>query len=272
MAPTTTKKKSNPRLAFELANPQGYNPPNMGPSGPTDIWKAGQLGAPTPGGMPMPETPGNLANRSGSGGGMGGGGGPNPASVRAAADATFKLDESPYWMMQAAINNRVAQANAYSPDFAAMEAEYRRRLQGIDASRAQAVTDRLGQIQTFGRGLNDQANASMAGGLRDLQAQGVNVDNYMRQATQMGNERNTALGNTGSYLGMLNASAANQLADYLGGAGMIRQGAEAGLANSRGALLNQLAGETANVQLQAAQGRLANDQAKREFLLRYGVV
>src|SRR5262245_4831653 len=59
----------------------------------------------------------------GRGGGGGGGGGPaGPSAAQlAAVNKAFTLNESPYWMMQAALDNQRRQAAAYNPNFAGME-------------------------------------------------------------------------------------------------------------------------------------------------------
>jgi hypothetical protein len=101
--------------------------------------------------------------------------------------------------------------------------------------------------------------------LRDLGAQGVNAQQYMQMAAQANAGTTGMLANQGQYLGQLNAQGANSLADYLRSSGLISQGGEATLANNRGQLLNQLA-------VQQAQEQQRLDQARREFMLQYGVV
>jgi len=224
-----------------------------------------------------PQTPGEdnnfspLGGDGGAGGGGGGGGGANPGKIRAVADELFKLDESPYWMMQAGLNNQRQQAAAYNPDFAGMESTFNTGLQGREQARAADVAQRLQALAGFGGQLASAQGNAMQGALGDLAAQGVDPSQYISQANQIAGERTAGLANQGQYMGQLNASAANAAAGYGNAAGLIRQGGEATLANNRGVLNNQLDQQAAQIQMQAAKDRLANNQARREFMLRYGV-
>jgi hypothetical protein len=188
------------------------------------------------------------------------------------ADELFKFNAGPYDLMRQNVGNQRNQANAYNPNFAAMEADFNKRQRGFDAERAKAVEARLSALAGFGAQLAGTHAGAMQGALRDLASQGVNVNQYVDQANQIAGERTANLANQGGYMGQLNASAANQAADYQRGAGLIRQGGEATLANNRGSLLNQLAQQEAQIGLQQAQAQQANDQARREFMLKYGVL
>jgi hypothetical protein len=209
----------------------------------------------------LPQTPGeNAYPAGGPGGGRGGGGrgGPNPAQIRAMADELFRMNTGPYDQMR-------AQANAYNPDFNAMTQQYSQLARGIESERAAEVRQRLDALAGFGNRLQAEAGAGTAGALRDLGAQGVNAQQYMQMAAQANAGTTGMLANQGQYLGQLNAQGANSLADYLRSSGLISQGGEATLANNRGQLLNQLA-------VQQAQEQQRLDQARREFMLQYGVV
>ena len=263
-------------LNWNYSTAKGYKVPTVTPTNPytqkvTDITAfinaAANQGVPTAG-------MGTMLGGKGGGGG-GGGGGVNPAQVRQAADETFAFNEAPYWQMQAAVDQQRGQANAYNPDFDAMAQQYQQRAGQIDQDRQAAIAQRLAGVGALGSQLAGQQGTAMAGALRDLGAQGaggVPMDRYVQQANQMGAERAGALTNQGAYMTALNAAGANNQADFLNSSNLITQGGQANLANNRGTLLNQLAQQQAQISLQGAQARQANDQAKREFLLKYGVV
>lgn len=233
--------------------------------------------------LPQPgQTPGENANLGGVGGGRGGGGGgrgggggaagPTPAQIRAAADQTFQFNAAPYDLMRQQVGNQRTQAQGYNPDFAGMQNTYNQGLQNIDQARAQAVAQRLQQLVGFGQQLAGTQTGAMQGALRDLSAQGVAPGRYLDQSNQIAGDRTAMLANQGQYMGQLNASAANQLAGDQAAGGLIRQGGEATLANNRGTLMNSLAQQDAQIGLQQAQAQQANDQARREFMLKYGVL
>jgi hypothetical protein len=215
-----------------------------------------------------------LRNGGGSGSSGGGGGraaGPNPAQVQAIANQAYAFNAQPYDLMRQQVGNQRTQAQGYNPDFAGMQNTYNQGLQGIDQARAQAVTQRLQELVGFGQQLGQQQTSQMRGALGDLAAQGAAPGRYLDQASQMAGDRTAMLANQGQYLGQLNASAANQMAQDQSLGGLIRQGGEANLANNRGTLMNQLAQQEAQIGLHQAQAQQQNDQARREFLLKYGV-
>lgn len=215
---------------------------------------------------------GNLGgNNNGGGGGGGGGGGPSPEQVRAWAGELFNVDSRPYYMRQQAINNQIAQANAYNPDFAGMQRQYEGRLQANETDRAAQVKQRLQALAGLGQQLAGQQGQVFQGAMRDLTAQGINPNAYASQASQMAAERTAGLSNQAQYMGQLDALAAQGLNDYRNAGGLVTQGAQANLANNRGLLLNQLAQQTAQVQADSAREQQAMNQARREFLIKYGV-
>ena len=215
---------------------------------------------------------GNLGGNNGGGGrGGGGGGGPSPEQVRAWAGELFNVDSRPYYMRQQAINNQIAQANAYNPDFAGMQKQYDQRLQANETDRAAQVKQRLQALADLGQRLAGQQGQVFQGAMADLTAQGINPNAYVNQASQMAAERTAGLSNQGQYMGQLDALAAQGLNDYRNAGGLVTQGAQANLANNRGVLLNQLAQQTAQVQADSAREQQAMNQARREFLIKYGV-
>jgi len=291
-----TKKPDTRQWQYEPA-PGGIGPPTpiatRGSSGVT-------IGRPQPAGSPLnyhqptyvnqlsqmmqpAQTPGENANLGGVGGGRGGGGGgrgggggggggPDPAQIRALAGELYNFNAAPYDLMRQQVTNQRTQAEGYNPDFAGMQNTYNQGLANIDQMRAASVAARLNDLVGFGRQLGEQATGQMRGALRDLSAQGVAPNQYMDQATAQVGDRTAMLANQGQYMGQLNASAANQMAQDQSLGGLIRQVGEANLANNRGTLMNQLAQQDAQIGLQQAQAQQQNEQARREFMLKYGVI
>lgn len=219
---------------------------------------------------PTPVLPGNLANRSGRGGGRAAG--PTPEQVKAAANEVFNFNAGPYDLMRQQVGNQRGQVQGYNPNFAQTGQDFTNRMQKIDQERAANVQRRLQEMATFGQTLAAQQGTAMQGALRDLTAQGINVQPYINQANQLGADRTGALANQQNYMGQLDLANANAVSDYSRASGLITQGAEANLANNRGAVLNQLAQQEAQIGLQQAQAQQQNEQARREFMLKYGVL
>ena len=155
-----------------VANPvhvQGtpYTSYGMG-APPASTYYQDQLTAGAQGYQPA-QTPGentnptgiNSQNRSSRGGGGGGGGGPDPAQIRAMADQLFGFNVGPYDLMRQNVGNQRTQAQGYNPDFAGMQATYNQGLAGIDATRAQAVQQRLQDLVGFGNQLGQQQTSQM---------------------------------------------------------------------------------------------------------------
>jgi hypothetical protein len=210
----------------------------------------------------------------GRGGGGGGGGapaGPTPEQVRQWASELYSFNAAPYDQMRANVEGQRQQALGYNPDFAGMQAGYEQRLNANEADRANMVKQRLQNLVNMGGQLAAQQGTALSGAVRDLTAQGINPSTYVDQANRMGAERTGALANQTQYQGQLDVNAAQQLADFRNAGNLVRQGGEASLANNRGTLLNTLQQNASNIGLQQAQAQQANDQARREFLIKYGV-
>jgi len=220
---------------------------------------------------PMGADLGGTNGGGGRGGGGGGGGGPSPEQVRAWADELYGFNAQPYGQMRSDVEAQKAQAMGYNPDFAGMQAGYDQRLAKAEQDRSAQVSQRLQELVGVGQQLAGQQGTALQGALRDLSAQGVNPSGYIDQANRMGAERTQGLSNQAGYMGQLNAAGANSAADYARSGGLIRQGGEATLANNRGQMMNTLQQSLSQIGLQEAQARQANDQARREFLIRYGV-
>ena len=206
-----------------------------------------------------------------SGGGGGGGGGVNKAKIRAQADQLFKLNTQPYDQMRAGLMGEGIQANAYNPNFGAMASQYTTAAQNAEKARQAEVQQMMAQTNKLGGQLANQNATAMAGAFGDIQRSGGSVDPYMQRAMTLGSGVTGNLANQQSYANQLNQSAAGGLADALRTSGLITQGAQANLANNRGTLINQLTQQTAAVGAQQAQAQQSLDQAKLEFLLKYGV-
>jgi hypothetical protein len=190
--------------------------------------------------------------------------------IRALAAESFNFNAAPYDAMRAVIGTQRDQANAYNPDFAAMEAEYATRIAGYDAERAAAVSSRLGEVEQLGQRLGAQQGNVMSAALRDMGAQGmVNPDQYINAATQAGADRIGMLGNQTSFMGQLNAMGASNAADALRTSGLVTQGAQGTLANNRGTLLNTLGQREADIGIQQAEQQQATDRAKAEFIANF---
>jgi hypothetical protein len=215
-------------------------------------------------------------NNGGGGRGHGGGGGgapagPTPEQVRQWASELYTFNAAPYDQMRANVEGQRQQALGYNPDFAGMQAGYDQRLNANEADRANMVKQRLQNLVTMGSQLAGQQGQALSGAVRDLTAQGINPSTYVDQANRMGAERTGALANQTQYQGQLDVNAAQQLADFRNAGNLVRQGGETSLANNRGTLLNTLQQNASNIGLQQAQAQQANDQARREFLIKYGV-
>jgi hypothetical protein len=246
-------------------------------------------------GAPRPVTPGEQAGRDrgssgggyggggrsygygrgrGGGGGGGGGGGAAAANAakRAAVDQAFKLDESPYWMMQAAINEQQRQANAYNPDFAATRNAALAQGTAIDQQRGLMVTQQLDRLRQLRDSMGQQNAAAQQAAVRDLSTQGYNPTDYLVGRAGAEATRTANLTNMDQYMAMLNMQNDVGRADFQRGVESIHQGGQNAFNNSRLAVNNQLAMQTAAVQQQAAQARLENNKAKLAFLLQQGLV
>jgi hypothetical protein len=225
---------------------------------------ADQLQTPT-----SPYNPGG-GGSGGGGRGGGGGGGMNAAKARALAATLFNMDVKPYDMMRQGIATERGQANAYNPNFAQISAPYQANAAAAEATRRAQVAQALQQTTQLGQQLAGQNAGAMATAFGDITRGGGDVSQYMQQANQMGAGVTGNLANQAQFQGQLNASGANGLADYMRSSDLVNQGAAANLANNRGTLLNQLSQQEAAIALQQAQAQQANNQAKQEFLLKYG--
>jgi hypothetical protein len=253
-----------------------YQPGRTTPAKPPERDFAAELGAwwqtqgPMPGGPQPPTNPGLGAM---FGGGNGGGGRPGgTAAHRAAADKAFTLDESPYWHMQAALDNQGRQLAAYNPNFAGMEQTALAAGQRYQGERDALMAQLQAGIPQMGATLAGQQGTAIANAVRDLGGQGFNAAPYVQQANEMGTARTGALNNMNQYLAMLNMNNANAQQDWRQGLSTIRQGGETALANARGVMQNDLAQQAAQIQLQAAQARQEMAQAKLQYMAQAGLI
>lgn len=250
---------------------------------------------------PPTVNPGGLmgGNTGGGGrsGGGGGGGGPSPAEIQAMADQLFAFNADPYNQMRTGIEqsyqfnpapyeNMTGQANAYNPDFAAMETQARNSINTQGAARQAGIDERLNALQARIGQVGQTYGGQMQGALRDLAGQGIDVGNYMNQAGNMGAQVAAGGANMLGLGGMMGEQATQNQANSLNMLPSIRMGGEANLANNRGQLLNQIATQRAeqelalnqqraqalgNVGIQQATAQQGLEQARREFLLKYGI-
>jgi hypothetical protein len=215
-------------------------------------------------------------NTSGSSrGGGGGGGGGSPLSAAKAnqyANELYSFNPASYNQMHADVANQRNQANAYNPDFGAMQQEYLQRNAAIDQQRNADIQQRMAGVGQLGNQLATQQGTALSGALRDLGNQGAPMQGLVDRTNQLGLNQAAALTNQGAFMGSLNAAGANQSADAARASGLISQGGQATLANNRGQLMNQLASQDTQIGLQQAQAQQAMEQQRREFLLKYGVV
>lgn len=233
--------------------------------------KAAAAATPTTPGGPGPGGPGG--GGSGGRGGRGGGGraGPSAAQVRAAADQTFGFNRAPWLQMYDLNNQQVNAVNKYNPDFAAMDRDFAKQNAAIGAQETNDVHARMAELSGLGRQISGDQASALQGALRDLGAQGANAQGYVQQALAQNAAPLQGLGNQGTYLAQQAANQQASSADYARGNALLTTGAKANLANNRNTQLAQLATSRAATQQQQAQAEQANDQAKREFLLKYGV-
>lgn len=267
------KPKPKPRdaYAFERSSPTAFNQPtnwanqlasgNIGP-----VAQATQNAANT-----APFGPSGGRNNGGGGGG-GGSAGPNLAQVRGLADTLFTVNRAPYLQQIDAINRQREAANAYNPDFGAMQAQYNAANAQAEQQRQQALQQSQARLTGVGQTLAGQSTGAMQAGLRDLSAQGVNVNPYLQQVSSAVADRTGMLSNQAQYLGQLDQAALERNAGYQQMGNQLTLGAQGQLANNRGTLLNQLGQNQSQIELQAAQAQAAQDQAKQAFLLKYGMV
>lgn len=289
------------------ASASGANVPYQDAAGNTFIsgpsarqWE--QYEARQAGGMPTSPSPtsdlyGFAGGNSGGGGRAGGGGGGGPMVTQADADSLFAFNADPYAKWRAGIEEQyrfnpapyeaqTAQANAYNPDFAAMEAEAVGRVNAGEQARQAEVQRRLEMIQSMTNQVGQGYATNMQGALRDLAGQGIDTGQYVNQASAAGANLAAGGANQLGLGGNLDRIAMQNQGDTIRGMGLVRQGGEANLANNRSTLLNQIAaqraaGETAMAQQRAgalgqvgvaeAQAQMSLEQAKREFMLKYGL-
>jgi len=183
----------------------------------------------------------------------------------------YSFNAAPYDQQRANVQGQIGQAQGYNPDFAGMQSAYDQRLMATEADRGNVVKQRLQSLVDMGGQLAGQQGQAISGAVRDLSAQGINTQPYMQQANQIGGERTQALANQTGYQGAMDVNAAQQTADFRNAGNLTRLGGEASLANNRGTLLNTLQQNMTNIGLQQSQAQQANDQARREFLIKYGV-
>ena len=235
-------------------------------------------------GVEPAQTPGENLNPTGLGfggggggggrGGRGGGGGGSAidqARVRQIADTAFTVNQAPYWQQVAAIQQQRDAANAYNPNMQGITDAFNTQNAALDQQRAAAQQQRMAAIQAMQQQLQGTQATAMQGALRDLQAQGADVSGYLNAGNQMASARTGQLSNYGAYEQMLAAAAAERMAGAGSAANLMRTGAEANLANNRGTLLNALGQQEFGVRNQLAQAQIAQDQARQEFLLKYGM-
>lgn len=236
-----------------------------------------------------------MGGNTGGGGRAGGGGGGGPA----APDMTglFDFNADPYNQWRASINeqyqfnpqpydNMASQANAYNPDFAAIEQGAIGRVQEGEAQRSAEVQRRLEMIQSLTNQVGQGYASNMQGALRDLAGQGIQTDPYIQQASAAGANIAQGGANQLGLGGNLDRIAAQNQGDTIRGMNMVRQGAESTLANNRGTMLNTIARDRAaqelalnqsktqalgQVGIQQAQAQMQLEQAKREFMAKYGI-
>jgi hypothetical protein len=200
---------------------------------------------------------GGNSGGGGRGYGGGGGGGINKAAVKAQAESLFKYDPS-------ILGGVRDQANAYNPDIAGMTTQAQQAMRGFNDQRAQQAAAIMQQMAGLSGQVVQNNSAAMQTALRDLAGRGINVDPYLQSATQGQNLATQSLANQTGFMGQLNMLGNQNLQDQLGGAELVGQGAQGNLAGNRQLLLNQIA-------QQEAQQKQQLNQAKTEFLLKYGI-
>lgn len=225
-----------------------------------------------------PQTPGENINPTGSGsGGRGGGGGgggragPNAAQVKNIANQLFAFNRAP-WLQQYALNDTQGkQLAAYNPDFAGMGRQYQQLATQAGNEYQSDVAARVHQLAQLRQQLGATQTAQMQGTMRDLSAQGFDPSQFAGQANAANAGLTQELGNQGAYMSALGGAQAGSTADALRLSGLMTQGGQATLANNRLVQQNQLAAQRAQLAMQQAQAEQANNQAKTEFMLKYGV-
>jgi hypothetical protein len=174
----------------------------------------------------------------------------------------------------------------YNPDFAGIQREYAGRMDTVENDRQASIKAAIDNHLGIAQQVANTYSGAMQGALRDLTAQGANVQPYLADASQRGATLVGQLGANTGYLNALNALGAQGTADTQRGLGLAVGGSAADLAANKGQALNQIGLQRTQAEqalgtqrsqalsqlaIQQAQAQQALDQAKREFLLKYGI-